>query len=309
MVREILISVCCVFGLLACNSDGAENSSSTSNAIDSSKQVSEAKKDSLVNAPAPKPEISYHFVQKRDWQQSKDSFEGAKHLDILIAINRVDSSHIKRLDSILVPSRYDLPLENYLPFPASVASLQKVKKMLIISNPFQAFAAYENGKLIRVGQVNSGKRGTPTPEKLYFCNWKSKKATSTVNSSWILKWNFNISNFGGIGFHEYALPGYPVSHSCVRMQESDAYFLYNWAEQWTLNNGQEQAKGTPVLVYGHYDFKGGKPWNELTQNPKALEYSTDSMAKMLAPYLDEILKEQTKRATSASSDSNVNIVQ
>ena len=73
-------------------------------------------------------------------------------------------------------------------------------------------------------------------------------------------------------------------------------------------NGQELSKGTPVLVYGHYDFKGDKPWFALTKNPKALEYSTDSMAKMLAPYLDEILKEQVRRDNSASADSAVNVI-
>src|SRR5688500_13485684 len=48
-----------------------------------------------------KPVITYEWIKKKDWQSKKDSFEGANHLDILNAINRVDTTHLKRLDSIL----------------------------------------------------------------------------------------------------------------------------------------------------------------------------------------------------------------
>ncbi len=259
--------------------------------------ASEAAVDS-VPAPEPTPEIpdiSYTFYQKKEWLGLKDSFEGRQHMDILIAINRTDSAHIKRLDSILVPNRYDLPLHAYLPFPQEVSLLKDVKKIIIFSNPTQTFAAYENGKLVRQGQTNMGKKATPTPPKLYFCNWKARRTTSTVNSSWILNWNFNVSNFGGIGFHQYALPGYPASHSCMRLQEADAYFLYHWAEQWILKGDAELAKGTPVLVHGQYPFGSPRPWYALVDDPQALSLNQDSLRNMLEPHLPEILKQQQRR--------------
>jgi hypothetical protein len=54
----------------------------------------------------------------------------------------------------------------------------------------------------------------------FFTNWKAEETTSTFNDEG-LKWNFNIANKLGVGFHQYSLPGYP-SHSCLRLQERDA---------------------------------------------------------------------------------------
>ena len=129
------------------------------------------------------------------------------------------------------------------------------------------------------GQSNMGKKSTPTPAKLYFCNWKSKRSISTVNSRWILNWNFNISNYGGIGFHEYALPGYPASHSCMRLRAEDAKFLYYWAEQWVLSSNGQQilAKGTPVIIHGEYPYGSERPWYNVVNNPNAMKYNQDSI--------------------------------
>lgn len=247
-------------------------------------------------------DIKYSFIKKKDWQSQKDSFEGARHLDLLIAINRVDSFTIKRLDSIMVPDRYDLPLNAYMPFPETAEALKPVKKMLIFSNLHQAFAAYEYGKLVIQGQTNTGTKANPTPPKLYYCNWKAKRSVSTVNSSWILNWNFNVSNFGGIGFHQYALPGYPASHSCMRLQRSDAFFLYNWAEQWIVQNDQVVANGTPVLLYSEYPFGKPRPWFALVEDPKAMTITQEMLNDMLQPYLNEILEKQKQRESLGSNE-------
>lgn len=270
---------------------------------ENSKNIVEKIAEKIEDIPEEKaPEIKYSFMKKADWTGMKDSFEGAKHLDILIAVNRVDSLHIKRLDSILVPDRYDLKLNAYLPFPEKVDLLKDVRKIIIFSNPVQAFAAYENGELVLQGQTNMGKKGTPTPPKLYFCNWKARKTISTSNSEWILKWNFNISNFGGIGFHQYSLPGYPASHSCMRLLSSHAYFLYNWAEQWILFNEQLVANGTPVIVYSTYPFGEARPWHELVNNPLAMTYNQDSMKNIIEPHLKTILEKQQQRTDYLSKE-------
>lgn len=255
--------------------------------------------EEVVALPEPEeekvPEINYSFISKKDWLAQKDSIEAGKHLDILIAINRVDSAHLNRLDSLLIPDRFDLELNDYLPFPKKVDLLKDVQKIIIFSNPVQAFAAYEKGQLVLQGQTNMGKKASPTPPNLYSCNWKARRSVSTVDASWILNWNFNISNFGGIGFHQYALPGYPASHSCMRLLNSHAYFLYNWAEQWILQNDQLVAHGTPVIVYSNYPFGEPRPWHALVENPLALTYNQDSMKKIIEPYLDKILERQNQR--------------
>ncbi len=262
------------------------------------KNIVEKIVDKIEEAPKEKaPEIKYSIIHKADWLAQKDSLEGGKHLDILAAINRTDKGHLNRQDSLLIPDRYDLSLDDYMPFPKSSEVLKGIRKIIIFSNATQSFAAYENGKLVLQGQSNMGKKSTPTRANLYSCNWKAKRSISTVNSRWILNWNFNISNFGGVGFHEYAMPGYPASHSCMRLLASDAKFLYDWAEQWILNdNGQRVlAKGTPVIIHGEYPYGSARPWYNLVNDPEALRYNEDSMKDIVAPHLEEIIKRQDQR--------------
>ncbi|WP_114789088.1 L,D-transpeptidase [Niabella yanshanensis] len=243
-----------------------------------------------------KPVITYHWMKKKEWQSLKDSFEGAQHLNILNAINRVDTTHLKRLDSILVPSDFSKPLSFYLPFPENIDQLKDVNKIILFSYPTQVFAAYENGKLVLTGPTNMGKKKTKTPGGLFFTNWKAKKTISTVDDEWILKWNFNVHNKWGIGFHEYALPGYPASHSCMRLLGADAQFLYGWADQWILKNDYEQlAYGTPVIVFGQYPFGEPRPWFKVTEDPKALDIPQDTLSHYIQPHLQTILERQQQR--------------
>lgn len=244
-----------------------------------------------------KPPVKYSFIKKKEWQALKDSFEGADHIEILNAINRVDELHLKRLDSILVPDDYTRPLADYLPFPVTVEQLKPVNKIIFFSNPAQVFAAYENGNLVLTGPTSTGRKDKKTPARLYFTNWKARQSVSTANDEWILKWNFNVHNFWGVGFHEYALPGYPASHSCMRLLEADAKFLYDWAEQWRLRNDKIVAHGTPVIVFGKYPFGEKRPWHHLVNDPDALTISTDSLAQYIQPHLEEILRKQQERAT------------
>ncbi len=242
-----------------------------------------------------KPVITYHFEKKSIWKQA-DSFEGTQHKSILAAINRVDEKHLQRLDSILVPDKYIDTLAFYMPFPLYAGVLKDVDKILVFSYPAQAFAAYEKGKLILAGPTNMGKKASKTPTGLFFCNWKAKETRSTVDNEWILKWNFNISNMGGVGFHQYDLPGYPASHSCLRLWANQAEFLYSWANQWKLNkSGQLLAKGTPVIVFGAYPFGSPRPWFVLAGDGKALDISNEQLSEIVAPYKEQILKAQQER--------------
>lgn len=251
-----------------------------------------------------KPEIQYHFEHKAVWK-TKDSFEGSKHMELLSAINRVDEIHLKRLDSFLVPDKYAVSIANYLPFPKAAPLLSSINKIIIFSYPTQTFAAYEHGVLIQTGPVSMGKKSTPTPEGLFFCNWKSKETRSTVDKSWILKWNFNISNYGGVGFHQYAMPGYPASHSCLRLWDHQAEFLYHWADQWKLQGKELLAKGTPVIVYGAYPFGQPRPWYALAENGKALDISLNDLEKVIAPFMDEIKAAQENRMAVLSGATTV----
>jgi hypothetical protein len=161
----------------------------------------------------------------------------------------------------------------------------------------QSFGLYEDGKLIRSGPVSSGKKTTPTRSDLYFTNWKGKEVVSTFDDEWILKWNFNIDNKEGISLHEYALPGYPASHSCVRFYGQDAQWIYDWADQWILaQDGQNKlANGTPVVVFGKYDFNKPSPWKNLPENTGATTISQDEIENIVASNLSTINAEAIRR--------------
>ena len=76
----------------------------------------------------------------------------------------------------------------------------------VFSYPIQAYALYENGKLVKWGPTSMGSKAHQTTRGLHFTNWKGKEIISTVSDEWKLKWNFNIANHEGIGWHQYSMP-------------------------------------------------------------------------------------------------------
>lgn len=224
----------------------------------------------------------------------------------IAALNRIDVDHIKTRDSLIVPNEFYSNFLDYSPFPKSVEILNEVDKFIVFSYPIQAYAVYEKGTLIKWGPTNMGKKSAQTPRKLYFTNWKGRKVKSTVDSEWILNWNFNIHNTDGVGFHQYALPGYPASHSCLRLLDADAQWLYNWADQWVLADKNTVAvKGNPVLVYGDYNFGVKGVWYQLYKNPKITDISLGELTDLIQPHLETIMKEQNNRKAYFNSKNGV----
>jgi hypothetical protein len=192
----------------------------------------------------------------------------------------------------------------YCIFPKELPILKDVRKMAIFAYYPEAFAAYQNGTLVHWGPTNMGKKASPTPTGLFSTNWKALETTSTVNDEWILKWNFNVWNKGGVGWHQYQLPGYPASHSCIRMLESDAKYMYTWADQWITGNGLLIAQGTHVLIFGSYPFGQSKPWWSLVKDPNALNIPADTLNHRLEPLLSKILARQSQRDSVIKSQSS-----
>ena len=256
----------------------------------------EASNQKAVEYKKPESSISFTFVKTKQWL---DSIKGdSTKLDIAYAINRTDKANFAKMDSVVIPNDFSGDLVYYLPFPVHVSALEEVSKVLIFSYPTQTFAAYENGELVYTGPTNMGRKKDQTPTGLFFTNWKAEKTTSTFNDEWDLKWNFNIENKLGVGFHEYELPGYPASHSCLRLLEKDAKYLYKWADEWILKDSENvKVKGTPVIVFGSYNFDGPKPWFELVTDSKALNISESEIETQVQPFIQKILENQKLRET------------
>ena len=280
----LLLGIIVALASFSCKKAEAENTPQT---------VKIVKKAPVRKAPEA---VSYTLENTKEWLKTN---QDSASLEIAIAVNRTDKAFFTKMDSVIIPTDMSGDIAFYLPFPVEVPYLENVDKILLFSYPTQTFAAYENGILIYTGPTNMGKKKNPTPTGLFFCNWKAEETISTVDDEWKLLWNFNIANKGGIGFHQYDMPGYPASHSCLRLQEKDAKYLYQWADQWVLLDDENvKFKGTPVVVFGSYPFGEPKPWLQLVKNPKALTISESEIEKITTPYLSTILKEQEKKKKS-----------
>jgi len=262
-------------------------------------KTTEKKPKKTIEYKKPKT-VSFHFEKTKQWLETNKS--DSTKLDIVYAVNRTDKANFAKMDSVVIPADFSGDLPNYLPFPLHVGALEEVSKVIIFSYPTQTFAAYENGELVYTGPTNMGRKKDQTPTGLFFTNWKAEKTTSTFNDEWDLKWNFNIENKLGVGFHEYELPGYPASHSCLRLLQKDAKYLYKWADEWILKDKENvKVKGTPVIVFGSYDFDGTKPWYQLATDPKALDISESELETQVQPFIQKILENQKVREANQST--------
>jgi hypothetical protein len=111
------------------------------------------------------------------------------------------------------------------------------------------------------------------------------------------------------GWHQYSLPRYPASHSCLRLQETDTKFLYTWANEWVVNKKDSVlVQGTPVIVFGMYNFDAPKPWLQLVNNAKALDIPVEEIQKHAAPHLADIKIQQQKRNALPLEKSNAKFI-
>lgn len=185
---------------------------------------------------------------------------GGPEIALLEKINRTDAKHLSRLPQVMVPTTWRTELE-LSPFPAAYPAAHSTPKLIVVDQPAQAFAAYERGVQVRWGPISSGRQQKPTPSGVYYLNWKARSRNSTLSGEWKLNWYFNFHNKRGLAFHEFDLPGVPMSHACVRLLARDAEWIYKWGDGWTLDaKGQVARQGTPVLILGAYDFTSPPPW-------------------------------------------------
>jgi hypothetical protein len=225
---------------------------------------------------------TFRRVAEPAWGR-RAALDSAELLTVL-KINRIDASHA-RGRQLMVPDSIGAELA-YSPLPDTIPALVGIPKFVLVSRRVQAFGAYEYGTLVRWGPTSTGKEATPTDSGLFFTNWKSKRAISTDDPSWILNWYVNFIAMKGVAFHEYDLPGRPASHGCVRLLQVDAFWMFRWTDEWVPGRGSlVKDYGTPVLVMGDFDYHAPSPWAGLAERPDADRLSLQEVEAELQPNL------------------------
>lgn len=205
-------------------------------------------------------------IERRSEQAALHERFTASQMAILEKLNRADVAHLEQLGEVVLPERWREDELSYSVLPARYAYGEHIAKLLVVHLPGQLFGAYEFGDQVRWGPISSGGRDNPTPTGLFALNWRSTERSSTINPDWFMRWYFNFGNRDGLAFHAYSLPGFPASHGCIRLLDRDARWLFDWGDEWALDESQTRVlkPGTRVFIVGAYDFDTAPPWRSLT---------------------------------------------
>lgn len=210
---------------------------------------------------------------------------GEDALRMALRVSRTDVAHAQKGDTLLVPDQTDwIKLS---PFPGLLLSASGLPKLMLVSLRVQAFGAYENGVLMNWGPTSTGREDKPTPPGIYFANWKSKERISSIDDGWVLKWAVNLDAYEGIAIHEFGLPGRPASHSCVRLTEEDARWFFEWADGWRVSGVRKRVvrRGTPVVVFGEYDYRRRRPWFYLLADYRSNRLTKGELDAVVAAFI------------------------
>lgn len=193
-----------------------------------------------------------------------DIVKGRENALLVELLNRRLMQSVNIGDTLVIPSNFEHDFRAYSPFPRYYTGGRDFDKLFIMDKTIQAFAAYEYGKLVRWGIINTGNpEESPTPNGRYNFNWREEYRVSSLSppdEDWEMYWVVNFHQARGMHIHQYEMPtGGPTSHGCVRLVDADAKWAYNWADTWKTTirgdgfasgSGRIREQGSTVLVIG-----------------------------------------------------------
>lgn len=103
---------------------------------------------------------------------------------------------------------------------------------LEVSLSKQTVTAYQDGKVIAVSPVSTGRAGYRTPTGVYVVTHKYEHWISTLYHA-PMPYFMRLS-CGAFGLHAGALPGYPASHGCIRMPMERVKEYFQFVELGTV---------------------------------------------------------------------------
>lgn len=202
---------------------------------------------------------------------------------IITLLNRKDLQYMRVGDTLVMPDTNYADILAYSMFPQYWKGADTIKKIVVVSPKWQVYACYEYGVLVRFAATNSGEERKPSFPGRYAVNWKQRLRISSLNKDWKLPYTVNIHQHAGSAFHQFDMPGRPVSHSCFRQFMHDASWLFSWVQLAKIDTAKHRSvpfSGTPVIVLDVFDFsrKRGGPWLELESNQDvSIELPPDPM--------------------------------
>lgn len=220
------------------------------------------------------PEIKYFVKTFKSIKEKNRFLDSVSKLSsisktILMTLNRKQWNHLLNSKEIIVPDKFTENRLDYSIFPHYYEGAKNLPKLIMVSAHYQALGCYEYGKLVKFAPVNSGKEKTQTYPGRYALTFRQRTRHSSIDSTWIMHYYFNFHPEAGMALHQYNLPGYPASHSCLRMLESDAAWIYDWGEGYKRDSAGKPIRmsGTPLVIIDHYPFGSPKhPWMEIQSN-------------------------------------------
>lgn len=286
-VISIIVFVFIIFLISSCNEDIRDLKVAQ---LDSNNKVIDIDTNAIIKQLDTFPKIVYNklVVESQAHRRkllkdfSYDSASPSKN-KVVRTINRKELGYIRVGDTILVPDKYYENMIAYTVFPYFYPAGMDIDRIIFVSNRWQSYACYENGKLVRFAAANTGKEKTQTYAGRYSLVWKDRLRRSSINSSWILPYTWNFHRFAGSAFHKFDMPGYPASHSCIRQFLDDAQWLFHWGRgaKYDSNKVPIPFSGTPVIILDYYDFSRGRngEWKQLASNKDYfIELPNDPMA-------------------------------
>lgn len=274
-----LVALLCCIALASCSNPDVTPEEQEQQRKDSVQRIQQAMRAARADSLAKRfPKITY-FRLPITTSETLDSVrrtfaktpETWKHYRVLTLLNRKDIQYVRMGDTLVLPDTVMEDLRAYSVFPQYWPEGDTIPKAVFISNTWQSYACYERGELVRYAACNSGEERKPTFPGRYAVNWRHPRRISSLDSTWILPFTVNFHLQAGSAFHQFDMPGRPVSHSCVRQFLSDAEWLYKWVRTARIDSTRRRYipwSGTPVVILDVFDFrrKRGGPWLELTLN-------------------------------------------
>lgn len=237
------------------------------------------------------PTIAYHRIAIRTKSELDSirrvfgrSVETEDTYRVMRLLNRKDIQYVRLGDTLVMPDTIVKDMRAYSVFPQYWEGGDSLPKVVLVSNAWQAYACYEYGELVRFAACNSGEERKPSFPGRYAVYWRQRLRISSLNDEWKLPFTVNFHLQAGSAFHQFDMPGRPVSHSCVRQFIEDAEWLFRWvrvARKDTIRHTYIPMSGTPVIIVDVFNFarRRGGPWLELTSNaPVSIDLPSDPMS-------------------------------